>query len=49
VYSCFSCNRVYHPRCLTRSVLNRRLNADEELMCKECFKDSLASASGIMD
>ena len=49
VYSCFSCNRVYHPRCLTRSVLNRRLNADEELMCKECFKDSLASATGIMD
>ena len=47
VLSCFSCNRVYHHRCLTRPVLHRPLDANEELLCESCFRDTLSTGTSM--
>ena len=33
---CYSCNLVYHPRCLTKKTIPRGLKAHEELVCPSC-------------
>ena len=39
VYPCYSCNCVWHPRCLVRKVMPRGLQAHEELVCPECVRE----------
>ena len=47
VINCFSCNRVYHHRCLTRPVLHRPLDTNEELLCESCFRDALSTGTSM--
>ncbi len=41
VQVCFSCNMVYHERCLVRRTIKRGLKADEELLCPQCILNLL--------
>ncbi len=43
VQVCFSCNLVYHERCLVRRTIKRGLNEDEELLCPHCVRDLVPS------
>ena len=39
---CYSCNLVYHPRCLTKKTIPRWMKAHEELVCPSCTETLVA-------
>jgi hypothetical protein len=45
VQLCYSCNLVYHARCLVRKTIRRGLHDNEEMICPQCVQELMDAAA----